>query len=217
MIGGRVISPDVRKIISPIALAMAGVVRDRNSSPVQIREALSRLGREFSREISSWDARLAEVVTPLGEAAQVVTLHRGLTAVVTTKGDYDTFGLSLASALEPSIVGYMNFEGRRAQAALNTPIREVELPAAGNRQVGSLVVAKSVLATGCTAISLTDTAFDLYRPGKLIICSIFYSLSGVCELVARFPAATVLVLGEPDKIDENGILHPGVGLLEERI
>lgn len=217
MNGGRLDLPRIQVIRSPIALSLAGVVRNRNSKSDDIRKALSQLGYEFSREILSRHARADEVITPLGEPAAVVNLDRGQTAVVATKGDYDTFGLSIATGVEPSIVGYMNFEGRRAQEALNTPVREIQLPTSGGRIVETLVIAKSVLATGCTAISLTDTAVDCYRPTHLVIASIFYSESGISELGTRFPTATIVVLGKPDKLDNDGILHPGVGLLEDRM
>ena len=217
MSGGRATLAEIRKMTSPYALAHAGIVRNGRSTRLEIRNSLHRLGEEFSREILGIRTKSSTVVTPLGEQASTLEFQGGLTAIVTTKGDYEAFGLSVGKMLEPNVVGFMNYDGRRAQEALNSPVREIELPAVGNRTVDCLVVAKSVLATGCTAISLTDTAMDLYRPSELIIASIFYSLNGVSEIRARFPAATLIVLGDPDVLDENGMLHPGVGLLEERI
>lgn len=207
----------LKKVNSDIASYHSGVVRNRDSNAEQIRQSLTEIGVEFAREIATLQSSPATVITPLGEPFETISLARGLTAVVSTKGDVTTFGRALADNLQPSILGYLNYEGRRALDALNTPIREIELPDPGRRTTETLLIAKAVLATGCTAISLTDTAVDFYRPSKLLIASIFHSLSGVQELQAKFPSATILTLGSSDSLDSEGILHPGVGLLEDRM
>jgi site-specific DNA recombinase len=134
-----------------------------------------------------------------------------------TAADLELFGRVLAESLEPVLVGFMDFEGRCGLEALEAPVREVELPATRGRKVANLVIAKSVLATGCTAISLTQTALNAYQPDRILIASLFYSITGINELTAEFPSAEDLVLGEADRLDSNGMLHPGIGLNENRV
>lgn len=206
------------RIDAPIAHYYAGIVRNRESSPSQIENALGNLGKEFGRELMSMlRLKPAMVVTPLDETCSTLELRDELTAVVTTKADLKLYGRAIASHLEPAIMGYMDFEGRRGLSALEAPVREIELPSSHGQKVTNLVIAKSVLATGCTAISLTRTAIATYQPEQLVIASLFYSLTGINELAVEFPAAEFLVLGEADKLDENGLLHPGVGLIEQRL
>jgi uracil phosphoribosyltransferase len=208
---------EVRRIDAGVALYYAGIVRNRDSTPEEIRHALGNLGQEVGRELASvLCLEPTVVVTPLNESCSTLKLRDELTAVVTTKADLELYGKALASKLEPVIIGNMDFEGRRGLTALDTPVREVELPIPHGRQVVNLVVAKSVLATGCTAISLTRTAMRYYQPERLVIATLFYSLTGIDELAAEFPDAQFLVLGEADKLDDNGMLHPGVGLIEQR-
>ncbi|NEB00298.1 uracil phosphoribosyltransferase [Streptomyces sp. SID13726] len=195
-----------------------GVIRDRDSEPAEIRKALVNLGREFGRVLAGMLClEPAVVVTPLDEECSTLKLRDDLTVVVTTKADLELFGRVLAESLEPALVGFMDFEGRRGLEALESPVREIELPATRGRKVTNLVIAKSVLATGCTAISLTQTALNAYQPERILIASLFYSITGINELAAEFPTAEYLVLGEADRLDGNGMLHPGVGLIEKRI
>jgi uracil phosphoribosyltransferase len=153
----------------------------------------------------------------MNEQLETVAVTGHVSIVVTTKFDLETFGRAISATLEPSKVGYMNFEGRRGLDALNSPVREIELPDVRNGVVDAVVIAKSCLATGCTAISLARTAVQEYSPRILVIATIFYSMSGLRELEEAFPHAHMFVVGEPDEMDGDGLLHPGVGLLEDRL
>jgi uracil phosphoribosyltransferase len=206
------------QVEAPLAQYYAGVVRDRESSAAQIEEALRFLGHEIGRCLTAMlQLEPAVVTTPLNEVVRTLRLRNDLTAIVTTRADLDVFGKQIAATLSPTILGYMDFEGRRGFDAPDTPVREIQLPDPGSRPVSALVIAKSILATGCTAISLTRTAVAHYKPTRLVVASLFYSHSGLSELAAEFPNAEFLVVGEADELDDSGILHPGVGLIEERI
>ncbi|MFF0255954.1 uracil phosphoribosyltransferase [Micromonospora zamorensis] len=207
----------VRRIDTPLSQYYTGTIRNRDSPPEAIRNALDALGREVGRElISLLRLEPAVVVTPLNETCSTLQLRDELTAVVTTKADLELYGKAIAAMIEPAIVGFMDFGGRRGLAALDSPVREIELPASRGRQVSYLVIAKSVLATGCTAVSLTRTAMGHYSPNRLVIATLFYSLSGIHELASEFPEAEFLVVGNADRLDDAGMLHPGVGLIEQR-
>jgi uracil phosphoribosyltransferase len=207
----------VHKLESAYLTYLSGLVRNRDSTPEQVRDSLLRLGEEVGRQIlAACFLDRTTVTTPMGEEVDALTSANELSVVITTKFDLETFGSALASSLTPSKVGYMNFEGRRGFDALNSPVREIELPDLRNRTVSSIVIAKSCLATGCTAISLAKSAAQEYMPRRMIIVAVFYSLEGLMELEEAFPHSEIFVVGEPDEIDEDGMLHPGVGLLEAR-
>lgn len=208
----------IHKIANPFMTIHTGVVRNRESTPEQVRSALRSLGEEVGRQILAiCFGDPAVITTPMNEQLETLTVNHHLSVIVTTKADLEVFGEAISSTLQPSKIGYMNFEGRRGLDALNAPVREIELPEVRNGMVDSVVIAKSCLATGCTAVSLARTALQEYSPKMLIIVTIFYSVVGLRELEDAFPHAHFFVVGEADDIDANGMLHPGLGLLEERV
>lgn len=208
---------EIHKLSSPYALAQVGVIRNRESEPSDVRKALTRLGEEIGKGIASQHFLApATIITPMDDEVHTLLPQRNTSVVVTTKADLDCFGAALASILDPAALGYMNFEGRRGFQALESPVRELELPEI-HAPVDYLIIAKSTLATGCTAISLARTAMYEYSPRALIIASIFYSSLGLSELRTAFSHAPIFVVGDPDRLDERGMLHPGIGLLDSRI
>ena len=207
----------VHKLTAPFLRLQTGVVRNRDSDPEDIRTALRLLGEEIGRHIlTTCLVDPVTITTPMNEKLETITVSNHMSIIVTTKADLDTFGKAISSTLQPSKVGYMNFEGRRGLDALNAPVREIELPDV-RHGVDSVVIAKSCLATGCTAVSLARTAMQEYVPRLLIIAAIFYSMAGVRELEEAFPNSHIFVVDDPDDMDNDGMLHPGVGLLEARI
>jgi uracil phosphoribosyltransferase len=56
-----------------------------------------------------------------------------------------------------------------------------------------------------------------YMPRNTIIASVFYSKQAVAELSQEIPNADIIVIGDPDALDENGMLVPGVGNLDVRL
>jgi uracil phosphoribosyltransferase len=208
----------VHKLTSPYLTLQASIVRSRDSGREEIRAALRGLGEEVGRQVmATCLTRAAEITTPMNEAWSGVALENELSVVITTKFDMETFGAAISATLAPSKVGYMDFEGRRGLDALSSPVREIVLPEIHGRVVDSVVIAKSCLATGCTAVSLAKSAVQEYSPRLLVIVTVFYSREGLDELEEKFPHAHIFVVGDPDDLDGNGMLHPGVGLLEARI
>lgn len=209
---------EVYELRSQRSLRDSGVVRDDDSSPKEIRDALASLARSVADEILErfgYDA--AEVTTPLSEEITVARRRSGRTIVISTRADYEPFGRVIANELSPAWSGYMDFGSVRGRAALNAPIREISIPEKGEGSIDTVVVAKSVLATGCTAVSLARIAMEEYQPRQTLIATVFYSREGLLELAAEIPEADIFVVGDPDRLDSDGILHPGIGMLDERI
>ena len=206
---------DVHRVVSEGAARDAALVRNPTSSSEEIRLALARLGTTLGEQMCS----LRSIPLPSPRATrrdaglEPVSMETSLSVIVTTRSDAPTFGLAMATVLQPSAQGSMNFEGRRGLEALNTPIRDVILPDLRGKAIDLLVVGKSILATGCTAISLTRTAMAAYMPRQVVIASIFYSQIGLNELADAFPNSTILVVGDPAPLNPDGTL--GIGLIRD--
>lgn len=164
---------EILKVSSAYALALKAIIRNKQSSPEELRVALSRLGEEIGRRTAErFLTQQSIITTPLDEETEEITIGNHVCAIVTTKDDLEIFGQAIANIVEPCVVGYMNFEGRRGMAALTSSVREIQLPQT-SEAIDVLVAAKAVLATGCTAITLTRTAIREYKPVKLVIATIF--------------------------------------------
>lgn len=209
---------EVYELRSQRSLRDSGVVRNERSSPSEIRAALASLGRSIADEVlERYGYCPVEVTTPLSEGALVARRREHRNIVISTKADFDPFGRIIADELSPAWAGYMDFGDVRGRAALTAPIREISIPEKGDNPVDTVIVAKSVLATGCTAVSLARVAMDEYQPRQILIATVFYSRAGLSEIAEELPEADIFVVGDPDRLDDNGILHPGIGMLDERM
>lgn len=106
----------------------------------------------------------------------------------------------------------------RGKEALSSPVRAMELPKVKDYEmVDMVIVAKSVLATGCTAIHLLKKSIEKYNPKDVVVASIFYSNQGIKDLKMEVRNCKIYVCGEPDSLNKDGMLVPGVGNLDERL
>jgi uracil phosphoribosyltransferase len=209
---------EVIKVTEQYVIAQANTIRQKDSTSDDLKKAAYKIGDEIGKKIiARYFLKEQTIITPEGFAVEATIPEIPLSVIVTTKDDLKYFGQGLAASLENCKQGYMNFEGRMGYEALNYPIREIELPLIKNAVVNTLVIGKAVLATGCTAISLTKTAMAHYMPNRLIIAAIFYTKPGLNDLRREFPNADLLVVGEPDELREDGMLIPGIGHLDKRI
>lgn len=161
---------------------------------------------------------LKNVTTPMGHQFAGLSLPRTTTVVISTRDDYEHFAEGVRSKLPNSYKGFMDFRGDRGLEALQNKRRAIEFPSLRQGEiVDTLVVAKSVLATGCTAVTLTRSAIIKYQPRKVIIASVFYSQQGIEELLLDIPNIDkIYTHGQPDTLNTNGMLIPGVGNLDYR-
>lgn len=204
----------IRRIASTSALANAALIRDNNSSSHEVRESLQALGEELGGQIVSalYGNEASNSANPDGSLVEL-RIPQSMSAVITTKNEVKFFGRGLAARVRPAVTGYMNFEGRRGYEVLDAPIRDMDIPDLGVDSIDVLIVGKSILASGCTAVTLARAAIREYRPHKVVIASIFYSLDGLQELRKNLPEAFVYVVGEPASVDASGSL--GIRMIEE--
>lgn len=203
------------------SLLLQTLVRAETSSKEEIQKSLIELGEVLGKNIvGNYLIESNEILTPMQKTFNGYTFKlRAKNIVYSTKDDFNFFAKGIANMLPNVEIGYMDFNGVRGEDALTQPIRGIKHPnIQKNANIDTVVIAKAVLATGCTAISLTRNILAKYQPNHLIIASAFYSERGIEELLNEFPKlAGVYLIGEKDNLDHNGMLIPGVGNLDERI
>lgn len=210
---------EIIKITDPYIEAMANIIRNRETPADELKKAFYRIGQWIGTRITEkYCLAYQDIITPMGCTISGTYPQNIVSYIFTTREDLNTFGKGIRASLDNASIHYMDFEGRRGFDVLNGAIRASEYPAPVPGQVVDLlIIAKSVLATGCTAMSLTTTALKDLMPNKTIIATIFYSKEGLYELRNGLPNADIFVIGEPDELDEDGMLIPGIGLLTNRI
>lgn len=196
--------------------ALKNAIRDEQTNTQLLSESLFSLGAELGKHIlenyfiQNKEFETAMKVTFFGKYFEDKNI-----VVISTRDDYEFFGNGVASKFRSVSRGYIEFNGERGKDALKNTCRSMSLPDMKN--VEMVVIAKSVIATGCTAISLAKKAYDYYNPKHLLIVSSFYSDSGIKELKENLRYSEIISVGNPDELNEDDMLIPGVGNLDERI
>lgn len=207
----------INKIDDTFIEVLRTSIRDSNTTREVLQNDLYNLGSAVARYIIGVKSEQATVTTPLEEEYIGRRYMNSANIIMSTKDDLLYFASGIGKNLPNSKLAYMNFQGVRGIEALNAEIRDVELPDV-KHAVDSVIIAKAVLATGCTAIVLAKKAIEKYNPKELIIASAFHSKEGVGELLEDIPTAKIILLGNADRLEKsNGFLVPGVGNLDDRI
>lgn len=204
------------KIDDIYAEMIKGKLRDVNTNASSLKESLIELGEIIGREIIGRHyVEHKSIVTPMDIQCVIPSISNKKTVIVSTRDDFKYFAQGIVNIIPHSDQGFMDFDGKRGISALTSEVRLIKLPDLNN--VECVIVAKSVLATGCTALSLLERAINLYSPRLVIVATVFYSESGVLDLKERFPNVEIILIGEADTIDQDGMLIPGVGNIDKRI
>ncbi len=197
--------------------AKKNIIRNRDATKEELQQTIIDLAEELAKKIQEkFYINEQDIITPMSCNITGPYLYHPRTVIITTKDDRDTLAFGFEKKFKNTILGFMDFEGRRGLQALKSPVRSIELPDS-KEPVVNLIVGKTVLATGCTAISLTKEAMQKYMPRQIIVASIFYSEQGIREIFDELPNVNLIVIGEPDSLNKEGMLVPGIGNLDERI
>lgn len=194
-------------------------IRNKNSTGEILSKSLYNLGLIIGKEIiERFHLEEDKVITPMGVDFKGLRLNNDLSAIISTKSDFDNFSKGCRYIISNKIDGFMNFGDHRGIDIYSAPLRSMYLPDLNaNSTVENLIVLKSVIATGCTAITLTRRAIEKYKPNRLIIGSVFYSKQGLSEIITEFPQSNIIVFDIADDLNSDGMLIPGMGNLEKRI
>lgn len=194
-------------------------IRNQETKKEELRENLYHMGYALGSSICE-DMLLTKAVicTPMGiEYIGQKVDDSFNNIIISTKDDYLYFAAGVSKSICCQYNGYIDFNGARGESTYSEPIRCIELPDVLNgKPVGNVIIAKSVIATGCTAISLAKKALEKYCPKNLVIVSVFHSQNGIDELKQALPHAEIYVGTDSDKIDKNGMLIPGIGNIDSR-
>ncbi|RDV11324.1 hypothetical protein DXT99_24795 [Pontibacter diazotrophicus] len=192
-------------------------VRNKDTSTEQLIESLTIVGQSIGRKIfNTFFTQEANVTTPMSQSYRGILKIEKSIVIISTDADYDNYAKGIASNFRNCYRGYIDYAGKRGKDALIEEFRTLHLPEINKPYVDVLVVAKTVLATGCTAISITQNAMQKYKPRTVIIASVFYTQIGVEELINEFPHSNFLLV-EEDELNDDGMLLPGVGNLDKRL
>ncbi len=207
------------RIDNPFVTMLQTRVRDKETKVDELKQTLYKLGEYVAMEIIGHEFVKEDLITtPLEQQFHGLIMAQPKAMVISTKDDYENFALGISDNIGDCLRGYMDFNGIRGVEALSSPIRAISLPEIRAREViNTLVVAKSVLATGCTAITLLRRAAEKYMPNKIIVASVFYSDQGILDLKMEMPKCKIYVCGQADSLNKDGMLLPGVGNLDTRI
>ena len=198
------------------------IIRDEQTSLEDLRMALFQLGEAMGDEILGIkNTTIKNIKTPMKlwfRGKKLKQTNPELTIVISTKDDYQYFARGISSNFKLIYQGWMDFNGVRGALAYSNSFRSVEFPQIPTgSKVKRVIIAKSVIASGCTAITLAKKARDEYYPEELIIVAPFYSQKGIDELNAELNPTDIFVAFGPDELDDQGLLIPGVGNLDKRL
>jgi uracil phosphoribosyltransferase len=207
----------IETIASDDAELLLNAVRNTESDATVLRDSLRKLGEIAGLRIArKWFSASKEFMTPMSQPVSGVVQESVNVCVVSTTDEYEVFGAGIASCFRGCLRGQLDFHGRRGADALRGPVNSYKLPQKRG-VVDAVVVAKSVLATGCTAIRLLDEAQKEYTPKHLIVATVFFSERGIVEMREKYPHLETVVFGEPDTLNHEEMLIPGVGNIDQRI
>lgn len=196
-------------------------IRDRDTGCADLRQSLIELGRIMGDELLGQSNLTAKsVMTPLLSLfAGVQSQHDdGISIIISTKDDYYYFAKGIAEGCSTVYRGFIDFDGARGNDVYSSPYRSIELPEINHSlSVKRIIIAKSVIASGCTAITLAKTALSKYFPEELIIVAPFYSQKGLDELQVELRNAKIFLAFGPDALTAEGMLVPGVGDIDARL
>lgn len=202
------------------SLALQTIIRSKDTEKKKLKDALLKLGSKIGIDVVTDNMlTMSEVVTPMEQVFQGYSFSNSFNLIYSTKDDYQYFAKGISLIVPNAMQGYFDFQGVRGPDALTQPIRAVSHPSVGDRaNIDTVIIAKAVLATGCTAISLTKSIISKYQPQRLIIASALYSQRGINDLIDEISTIKfIYTVGKPDELDENGMLIPGVGDLDSRL
>lgn len=213
------INDNMRVISDHYSEALINEIRDQGTESSVLADRLCLLGQRAGQVISGeLFTEKRSIITPMGHSHTGLHLSDEQIVVISTKDDYEYFAKGISGVMKNTLRGYMDFDGARGIQALTQPIRSIKLPDVEDKQsVSSVLIAKAILATGCTAISLMKKAIELYNPRHIIIASVFYTERGVYDVLNEAANTKIYVFGNPDDLNEDGMLIPGVGDLDTRL
>jgi len=199
--------------------SLTTLVRNKETDSNDLQNLLFEIGRIIGAEIVGEEfTKIDNITTPMNNPFIGLSVTYKNIMIIGTRDDFEFFLKGLAKMFPNADIGYMDFNGQRGVETYTAGIRSLVIPETPQGTLfDALIIAKSVLATGCTAVSLAKEAIAQLMPIKIIIASCFYSDRAIKEVHDQLPLAKLYLLGEPDTLNDDGMLVPGVGNIDERM
>lgn len=192
--------------------------RDACVTPEEFRNLLTRIGEFFGYEIANLlDFEPISVTTPLGVKARGIK-PAGAILLVSSFEDADYFARGIRLVLPNVKMGKIDAVRQQFGEQWRASIQRVNLPQDVPRE-STVIIAKAVLASGCTAIALIGETLKLSKPKRVIVAAIIAHKGAYKEIEQEYPYIPMqFVIGEEDPIlDNRGFVVPGIGNIPERL
>lgn len=192
--------------------------RTRETNPEEFRELLRRIGVFFGYEIVNMlEYEQINVITPMNVEHHGARL-RDSVVIVSSFEDADYFAAGIKDVFPLAFVGKIDAVRTYVVGRWRAPIQRAELP----REVpfeSVVVIAKAILASGCTAISLIGKTLEIVKPKTVIVAAIIAHQDACHEIANEYPYIPIeFIIGEIDPVlDERGYVIPGIGNISERL
>ena len=192
--------------------------RDARITPEEFRDLITRIGEFFGYEIANLlDFEPTSVTTPLGAEAQGFK-PAGEILLISSFEDADYFARGIRLVLPNVKMGKIEAVRQQFGEQWRASIQRVSLPKDVPEE-GTIIIAKAVLASGCTAIALIGETLKLSKPKRVIVAAIIAHKGSYKEIEQEYPYIPIqFVIGEEDPIlDNRGFVVPGIGNIPERL
>lgn len=189
--------------------------RDEKTSKERLKIVYQYLGEIMGLDLTNLlDFQSKKIITPLKEKYTGLSSEIGKTLIFSTFEDNEDFAKKIGRDFIDVSYGYLgnysenNWTNGKIYLEIDKDLKEVE----------TLVFCKSVLATGCTALSHIGRVVSEYKPSKIIIISLVSSKLAIEEILREYKSYNLsFIIGEIDELNEDNYLSPGVGNIEERL
>jgi uracil phosphoribosyltransferase len=192
--------------------------RAHETNATEFRELLRKIGLFFGYEIANMlEYEEVNVTTPMNADHHGVRLCNNV-VVVSSFEDADYFAAGIRDVFPLALVGKIDALRTYAEGRWRAPIQKAELPKEVPPE-SAVVIAKAILASGCTAISLIGKTLEIVKPKSMIVAAIIAHQDACHEIANEYPYVSMeFMIGEMDPVlDEKGYVIPGIGNISDRL
>lgn len=192
--------------------------RARETSAGEFRVLLRKIGVFFGYEIANMlEYEKVNIITPMNATHSGARLCDNV-IIVSSFEDADYFTAGIQDVFPFALLGKIDAARVFIEGRWHAPIQTAELP----KEVPAesvVIIAKAILASGCTAISLIGKVLEIAKPTTVIVAAIIAHQNACYEISSEYPDVPMkYMIGEMDPIlDEKGYVIPGIGNISERL
>jgi uracil phosphoribosyltransferase len=193
-------------------------IRDMRTDGARIARDLQLLGQEMAKHlVKHFFLEQRQVVTPMDHTVDGLAPAIPQCVIVSKHEEHAHFATGAQYILDGSERGFVDFGGKRGPEVSKREPVGVKFPSLRGNDVDTIVVAKAGIAGGCTVKEMARLATEKYGPCRIVFMAAFYTREGVDGIRREFAKGTFVVAGDPDTLNNERMLIPGIGQLNERL